>query len=196
MDIAQPADVGSQMLQKLTHGNILHYAWTLYIQSVSLLRGAGKDWWNWLFIAGVTFKGLDGAVEIIGGLLLLVADPAQIHGLVLRLTQPELAEDPKDFIATQLLHASGRLTGSAVAYAAAYLLVHGAVKVVLVTAVLLNKLWAYPWMIAALLAFIAYQIYQLAVSPTPGLVALTVFDTLVVVLTWHEYRRQRERRFA
>jgi uncharacterized membrane protein len=163
---------------------------------VSLWRGEAKDWWDWLFIAGVILKGLDGAVEIIGGLLLLVADPAQIHGLVLRLTQPELAEDPQDFIATHLLHASGSLTGSAVAYAAVYLLVHGAVKVVLVTAVLLNKLWAYPWMIAVLLAFIAYQLYQFAVSPTPGLVALTVFDALVVVLTWHEYRRQRERRFA
>lgn len=89
---------------------------------------------------------------------------------------------------------SGTLTGSAVLYAALYLLAHGAVKVVLVVALLRNRLWAYPWMIAVLLAFIAYQLYQLAVSPTAGLVALTVFDAFVVLLTWHEYGRQRRHR--
>ena len=51
-------------------------------------------------------------------------------------------------------------------------------------------------MIAVLLAFIAYQLYRIAVSPTAGLVALTVFDALVVLLTWREYGRQRLRRQA
>jgi uncharacterized membrane protein len=67
------------------------------------------------------------------------------------------------------------------------------VKVVLVVALLKNKRWAYPWMISVLLAFIAYQLYQIAVSPTAGLVALTLFDACVVFLTWHEYRQQRVR---
>lgn len=152
-----------------------------------------QDWWGRLFAAGIVLKGLDGAAELAGGLLLLLLDPARIHHFVLRLTQPELAEDPKDFIAVHLLHAAGTLTGNAVVFAAAYLLAHGAVKVVLVVALLKNQLWAYPWMIGVLLAFIAYQLYQIAVSPTAGLVALTIFDTLVVLLTWHEYRQQHQR---
>jgi uncharacterized membrane protein len=152
------------------------------------------DWWDRSFAIGMVLKGLDGAAELLGGLLLLLLDPARIHGFVIRLTQPELAEDPKDFIATHLLHASGTLTGSAVVYAALYLLAHGAVKVVLVAALLKNRLWAYPWMIGVLLAFIAYQLYQFAVSPTAGLVVLTVFDAVIVLLTWHEYGRQRRRR--
>jgi uncharacterized membrane protein len=70
-------------------------------------------------------------------------------------------------------------------------LLHGAVKVVLVVALLLNKLWAYPWMIVVLLIFIGYQLYRIALHPSAGLVALTVFDGLIVLLTWREYRRQR-----
>jgi uncharacterized membrane protein len=159
---------------------------------VRILRSG--DWWDRTFLVGIVLKGLDGVAELAGGLLLLVGDPERIHRFVIRLTQPELAEDPQDFIATHLLHASGTLTGAAVLYAAVYLLIHGAVKVVLVSALLANRLWAYPWMIGVLLAFIGYQLYQLVVSPTLGLIALTVFDILVLILTWHEYRRQRAHR--
>ncbi|MDQ5861949.1 MAG: DUF2127 domain-containing protein [Actinomycetota bacterium] len=150
-----------------------------------------RDWWDRFFAAGVVLKGLDGVAELTGGLLLLLLDPARIHRFVLRLAQPELSADPKDFIAVHLLQAAGTLTGSTVFYAALYLLAHGAVKVVLVAALLMNRLWAYPWMIGVLLAFIAYQLYQFAVAPTAGLAALTIFDALVVFLTWHEYGRQR-----
>jgi Predicted membrane protein (DUF2127) len=54
--------------------------------------------------------------------------------------------------------------------------VHGAVKVVLVVAQLLNKLWAYPCMIIVLLIFIGYQLYRIVLQPGAGLIALTVFD--------------------
>jgi uncharacterized membrane protein len=76
-------------------------------------------------------------------------------------------------------------------FGAVYLLAHGAVKVVLVVALLLNKLWAYPWMIVVLLLFIGYQLYRISLTPTAGLIALTVFDVVILVLTWREYRVQR-----
>ena len=76
-------------------------------------------------------------------------------------------------------------------FGAVYLLVHGAVKVVLVIALLLNKLWAYPCLIIVLLIFIGYQLYRIALEPSVGLIALTTFDAVIVALTWREYRRQR-----
>lgn len=152
-----------------------------------------RDWWDRLFAIGVVLKGVDGLAELTGGLLLLFLEPARIHRFVLRLAQPELSAHPKDFFAVHLLHAADALTGSTAFYAALYLLAHGAVKVVLVVALLMNRLWAYPWMIGVLLAFITYQLYQFAVAPTAGLAALTIFDALVVLLTWHEYGRQRRR---
>jgi uncharacterized membrane protein len=143
------------------------------------------------FQIGIVLKGLDGVLELIGGVLLLAVSPATINRITAVLTQHELSEDPHDVIATHLLRLSHGLTGSAVGFAAAYLLLHGLVKVVLVLALLRNTLWAYPWMIAFLVAFIGYQLYRIALHITPGLTALTIFDAIIVWLTWREYQKQR-----
>jgi uncharacterized membrane protein len=150
-----------------------------------------KNWLDRLFEIGIIGKGLNGAAELVGGLLLLLLMPSRIHHLVASLTQGELSEDPHDFVASHLLHTANGLTGQAVLFGAAYLLAHGTVKVVLVIALLLNKLWAYPWMIIVLVLFIGYQLYRIVLHPTAGLIALTVFDVLIVALTWREYRQQR-----
>jgi len=110
--------------------------------------------------------------------------------MMVRLTQHELSEDPHDVIANRILGYTHGLTGSAVTFAALYLLVHGIVKIVLVAALLRNQAWAYPWMIGFLVIFIGYQLYRLALDPTFWLTALTVFDALMVWLTWREWRRQ------
>src|SRR6266536_5673896 len=145
------------------------------------------------FEVGIILKGLDGALEVLGGLLLLLVSPAAINRITTTLTQHELSEDPRDFIATHLLKTAHGLTGSAVHFGAYYLLSHGMVKVVLVVALLKNKLWAYPWMIAFLAAFIGYQAYRLTFKLSFGLVALTVFDLFIAWLTFREYRKQLAR---
>ena len=152
------------------------------------------DWLDRLFEIGIIGKGLDGAAELLGGLLLLWASPDRIRHLAVVLTQRELSEDPHDLIATRILHSADGLTGGAVRFAAIYLLAHGAVKIVLVIALLLDKLWAYPWMIGFLSLFIGYQLYRIALHPSTGLIALTIFDALVLALTAGEYRRQRQHR--
>jgi len=92
-----------------------------------------------------------------------------INHLVGTITQHELSEDPDDLVATQLLRLSSGLTGSAVRFAAAYLLLHGTVKVVLVVALLRTKLWAYPWLIGFLVVFIVHQLYRISLTPRRGL---------------------------
>jgi uncharacterized membrane protein len=149
-----------------------------------------QNWLDRAFEIGIIGKGLNGCLELIGGLLLLLATPDRIHHLAAAITQGELSEDPHDLIATHLLHTTDGLTGSAVLFGAVYLLAHGLVKVVLVVALLRNKLWAYPWMIGVLSVFIAYQLYRIALVPTAGLVALTLFDLVILALTWREYKVQ------
>jgi uncharacterized membrane protein len=146
------------------------------------------------FFVGLVLKGLDGVLELIGGILLLVVSPRQIDAFAQFLTQHELSEDPHDLIANALVQATGSLNLSLSLFGAIYLLLHGLVKVVLVWAVLNDRLWAYPWMIAFLLVFIAYQSYQVAVSFSWGLTLLTAFDILIVYLTRREYRINRRRR--
>jgi uncharacterized membrane protein len=151
-------------------------------------------WLDRVFEVGIIAKGLNGVLELVGGVLLLFVSPANLQRVVRALTQGELSEDPHDFIATHLLHTAAGLTGSATLFGAVYLLVHGLVKVVLVAALLRDKLWAYPWLIGVLSVFIAYQVYRIALRPSGGLIALTAFDVLIVILTWREMRQQYRRR--
>jgi uncharacterized membrane protein len=144
------------------------------------------------FKIGLVLKGLDGVLEVIGGILLLFLTPAAIQHLVRVLTAHELSEDPHDLIARYLLHTTAHLHHGTTLFGAIYLLSHGIAKIVLVALVLRDKLWAYPWLIGLLLAFIAYQLYQItAVHFSAGLTALTVFDAVLVWLTWREYRAKR-----
>jgi uncharacterized membrane protein len=144
-----------------------------------------------VFRVSVGLKGLDGLLEVIGGLVLLFVSPHSINQLVRWATAHELTQDPHDFIARHLLHSASQLSRSTTLYAAIYLLVHGVAKLVLVVLVLREKLWAYPWLIALLLAFIAYQLYRLTYKPSVGLVLLTLFDGFVAWLTWREYQAKR-----
>jgi uncharacterized membrane protein len=174
--------------------------------SVDLPATSGRPWveaelmdrtTGWLdraFWVAVVGKGLNGLLELVGGVLLLLVSPDRIHQLAVALTQGELSEDPRDVVATHLLHTTAGLTAGATLFGAAYLLLHGLVKVVLVIALLRDKLWAYPWMIGVLAVFIGYQLYRIALSPTAGLVALTAFDLVIVVLTWREMRQRRRHR--
>jgi uncharacterized membrane protein len=144
------------------------------------------------FRVTVTLKGLDGALEVIGGIVLLLVRPATIQHIVRALTQHELSQDPHDVIARHVLRSANHLTHGTTIFAALYLLSHGVAKVVLVVAVLQDRLWAYPGMIALLAAFVVYQLYRLiAVRPTIGLSLLTAFDGLVIWLTWREYRAKQ-----
>jgi uncharacterized membrane protein len=140
------------------------------------------------FRVSLVLKGLDGVLEIVGGVLLLFVSPASLAQVARWATTHELAEDPRDCIARHLLNAATQASRSATLYGAVYLLVHGIAKVVLVVEVLRDRLWAYPVMLATLGAFIVYQLYRMLYSPSILLVALTVFDVVIVWLTWHEYR--------
>jgi uncharacterized membrane protein len=46
-------------------------------------------------------------------------------------------------------------------------------------------------MIVVLLLFVTYQLYRFVLNPTAGLAGLTIFDILIVALTWREYQQQR-----
>jgi uncharacterized membrane protein len=71
-----------------------------------------------------------------------------------------------------------------------YLLSHGVIKLLLVIGLLRNQLWSYPASLIALAAFIIYQLYRFSYTHSVGLIALTLFDFLVIALIWHEWRIQ------
>lgn len=141
-----------------------------------------------IFQAGMLLKGLHGLVECIGGVTLGLISLQAVSRLVTLLTHGELAEDPHDVIATRLMLWADHFSGGNKTFFAFYLLSHGLTKIVLVTALLRGKLWAYPASLAVLSLFILYQAYRILLLPSPGMILLTIFDLGVMWLIWHEYQ--------
>jgi uncharacterized membrane protein len=148
------------------------------------------------FEIGVVLKGLNGFVELAGGVVLYFTSVEAITAIVAWLVQSELLEDPHDRVANYLLHAAQGISVGGKTFAAFYLFTHGVVKLILVAGLLRNRPWAYPASLAVLCLFIAYQLYRLSFAFSVGLVLLTVFDAVVIALIWHEYRLVERHRAA
>lgn len=146
------------------------------------------------FEIGVLLKMLDGLLETISGLVLLVVRPDHVEHFAHWLTASELAEDPHDFIASHIVHWANIFTRQVAVFAAIYLLSHGIVKVVLVYEVLRNHLWAYIGLIVVTVGFVVYQFIHLLEKFSVGFVLLTLFDFAIIYLTAREYVKQKRLR--
>lgn len=143
------------------------------------------------FEVGILLKGLDGLLEVAGGILLFFIKPESLNHLATTLTQHELAEDPRDFLAVHILHSTQHLSAGSLVFAALYLLSHGLVKIVLVWEILHNRFWAYMGLIYLTIGFMIYQIYRFSYAQSIGLALLTAFDGVIVYLTIVEYRKRK-----
>lgn len=164
---------------------------------LSLLRrmppGRSAGWLHRLFVASVALKGLDGVLETAGGVLVVLTSRADLRRWALSLTAPELSEDPTDWGANYLRHFAAGLSGGTWAFIGVYLLVNGAVKVLLALGLLRDKLWAYRAAFVFLALFIAYQFYRLGHSHSLPLLAFMLLDAGTLYLIWHEYRARGRR---
>jgi uncharacterized membrane protein len=145
------------------------------------------------FEASLLLKGAFAASEALLGLALYFVPGAAITGAVRWLTTHELTEDPNDLIARHLLDAAQSLSISTQDFYAFYLLGHGLLKLAVVLLLARGFLWAYPLAVAVLSGFIAYQLHRYLLSPSAGLILLSLLDAVVIALTVIEYRARRAR---
>ena len=149
-----------------------------------------RDWIvHLLFMIGVAAKGVDGALELLGAIVLYLVPAARIPAIAHTLMLHEINEDPQDFLVGIVTHSLAHLSVDAKLFGVLFLLGHGAVKVGLVVALLRRYLWAYPAAIAAFTAFVAYQITRYASTHSPWLLVISAIDVVVIGLTWLEYGR-------
>ncbi|QAT39707.1 DUF2127 domain-containing protein [Clostridium sp. JN-9] len=145
------------------------------------------------FELGILLKCIDGILEIIGGFLLMFLNPNRLNKLVVLLTQHELSEDPRDKIARYLINFSSKFTVSTQNFGVFYLISHGLIKLVLVFLLWKRKIWAYPITIISFVLFIVYQLYRYTIYHSILLIALSVFDAVMIVLTIIEYKRIKDK---
>ncbi|WP_352846277.1 DUF2127 domain-containing protein [Mesorhizobium sp. M0767] len=149
-----------------------------------------------IFELSVWLKGLHALIECVGGILLYVVTTDAIASWVNTFTQEELIEDPNDFIAGYLSQMASHFSVASKEFYAFYLLSHGLIKLLLVVGLLRGKLWSYPASLAALGAFMIYQVYRYSYTHSFGLLVLTVFDAVVMVLIWREWKVVRQHKPA
>ena len=143
------------------------------------------------FKISIFFKGIDGVLEIIGGVLLFSVSPSTINRFISFMTAQELSEDPKDIIAHYLIESARHLSVSTQLFGFFYLFSHGVIKIILVLSLWKGRLWSYPAAIGFFVIFILYQIYRFSYSHSIWLVLLSIFDVFIVFLTWIEYRHSK-----
>lgn len=139
-----------------------------------------------VFVWGILLKAFDGVVETLGGAVLFL--PGVLTSALDFLMRNELIEDPHGLLATYVQHVIPNFLAQSGWFAALYLISHGLIKIALAVGLLRNKVWAYPAAIIVFVLFIAYQMLRYMSTHSAFLLVLTVFDLLVIWLTWHEYR--------
>lgn len=140
------------------------------------------------FVIGVFLKGLDGCLELIGAVALVLTTRPEIRHAVAWLTREELAQDPTDFFANHVVSMAQHLTSGTRHFAAAYLLAHGVIKLALVAGLLRELRWVFPVALFILTIFIGYQVYRFTQMPTWSLGLITLIDVVVVALIAREWR--------
>jgi uncharacterized membrane protein len=144
-----------------------------------------------LFKAGLWLKGLNAALESLGGVMLAALGVENVKVFIQTITQSELLEDPRDILANSLLKFAQGFSVSSEQFYAFYLLGHGVVKLALVYGLARQKTWAFPMAMVAIAGFIIYQSYRVSYTYSIGLALLTVFDCVFLVVIWQEFKIAR-----
>ncbi|MEO7364181.1 MAG: DUF2127 domain-containing protein [Candidatus Saccharimonadales bacterium] len=146
------------------------------------------DLFDKVFEGGIILKGISGALEFLGGLLLLFVSPAAIHNFLVMITQRELIDDPHDVVANLLLQSTAHIGSGGRAFIIIYLWIHALIKLIAVIGIIKNQLWAYPFSLISLGALMIYQVYTIFfVQVSVGMILLTIFDVFILWLIWREY---------
>ena len=145
-----------------------------------------------VFRISLVIKGIDGALELIGGTLFLFVKPDTIGTVVGFLTRRELAEDPKDFLANLLVHAAKQLSVSTEIIAGIYLLAHGVIKVGLVIGLWKDVRWIYPIALVFLGVFILLELGRLFEIFSIGIFVALLFDLFILTMVWFEFQKSKK----
>lgn len=148
-----------------------------------------------LFDVAVTVKGVDGAVQVVGALVLAIIPPSAITGLANAVITRDLLGDHEGTLARHLSKAAHDFAdGSTRTFAIVYLLLHGLIKIALVIALLRKLMPAYPVAAVVLAGFVVYELYRAARTGSLALPIFAAIDVVIIVLVLREYRQLRRER--
>jgi uncharacterized membrane protein len=146
------------------------------------------------FQAGIAIKGFDGLIECIGGVLIWFINPNAMNEFFRFVVEHDLPGKYDEKLIAHLFHWTQSLANGGREFASVYLISHGLSKALLVACLWMNKLWAYPLTIVVFAIFCVYQMHRFTHTHSIFLVLLTIFDLILIYLTWREYQQKKRER--
>ena len=144
-----------------------------------------------LFKLAMLIKGVDGAAELIGAILLLVVPGAAVQHLVAAIIGRDLLGPPDGFLARHLVAGTAEFASGSRTFVVLYLGLHGIVKLALVFALLRRWVPAYPVAAVVLGVFVVYELYRAVHTGSVILPLLAALDILIIIMVIREYRLLR-----
>ena len=151
-----------------------------------------KSWLHIAYLVAILIKGFDGAVEAVMGTVILISGPERLYEWVIRLTAPELTGHHPAIHALQ--RGAARLAEGPHNFEIFYLLVHGLLKLGIVSALLRGGgRWLFPVASMVLSGFVLYMAWRLTIRWSDWLLGFALFDLLTLALVLIEWRNRTQR---
>lgn len=144
-----------------------------------------------LFRVAVLLKGLDGVVQLLGGVLLLFLPPAAITRLAHAVVARDLLGPPSGALAGHFEVAVEHFAGGGRTFLTAFLIAHGVIKIGLVVGMWCEILPMYPVSMVALGLFVVFEVVRAVQSGSLLLPLFAALDVAIIVLVYREYRELR-----
>jgi uncharacterized membrane protein len=154
-----------------------------------------SKYFDLIYRIGVIIKGIDGLVELVAGIALIIS-PTIVHTVLTSIIGEAHEHHGRTFhfIAEYVARLDNDLARSGLLFLTIFLIGHGVVKLVLVYCLLRRYVHAYPYAIAVLVLFLVYQIYVLVQDPLSiGMWLFTILDIAIIWLVWGEYKDLQEK---
>jgi uncharacterized membrane protein len=147
-----------------------------------------------LFRIALLVKAIDGAVELIAAVVLLLVSGATVHRLIDDVLSRDLLGPPDGSLARHFVAGTAEFASGNRTFAVVYLGLHGVVKLALVAALLRKWMPAYPVAVVVLGLFVIYEIYRATQTGSVLLPVLAAVDVAIIVMIVREYRVLRATR--
>ena len=135
-----------------------------------------------IFRAGVLVKGIHGVLELIFAAIIYFFNFAPLSKIIHILFAKELANDPADYFALHMVKFSSNLTNEAKLFVCLFLLISGAINILLAVLLLKDKIWAYPLASVFMGLFVIYQIYRLTTHYSVIFLITMAVDVVIILL--------------
>lgn len=143
----------------------------------------------------VVLKGLISLAELIVGLALLIL-PTNIVTWGISLVTSLLSGFSSHAFVAHLLEQLASYGGTAIIYAAFFLLFRGFVKCILIAALLKRQMWSFPASLIFMGLLVIYQLYEIGVAHSILIIGITIFDVIVLYFIWREWRIAKRHQLA